>query len=243
MYCRYITTLKSSQKVQEKQDGWIVSFYDPLQFWVRIFTNTRYRPSYLVFRTDGYICSWSHYGPAHGRVRRAGRNTLMEKMTTLETRIYRKGKTLWLNGGTAPLIPNLETEWNSVVGYLPQPVVLIDCEPLCTPESEWKLWREKNLWPLLGISVAWSLNPQPGHFAGNIKVNFEKKMLFWNYKYLPMWRVTCRAFVNMLVIFGGLSWPVRICNIKFSINILYYGVTWRVYWVTFGYSHIFIYLL
>ena len=76
------------------------------------------------------------------------------------------------------MIPNLETEWNSVVGYLPQPVVLIDCEPLCTPESEWKLWREKNLWPLLGISVAWSLNPQPGHFAGNIKVNFEKKNAF-----------------------------------------------------------------
>jgi hypothetical protein len=40
MYRRYVITLDSSQKIQEVEEGWIVSFGDLLQFLVRIFTNT-----------------------------------------------------------------------------------------------------------------------------------------------------------------------------------------------------------
>jgi len=136
MYCRYIIVRRnilqiyhssteytadiplhsSSEKIQEVQGGWLVSSYGLLQFWVRIFTNTWYRFSYLALQSDGYpVCvttadhitlqsrTWESHTcwPEHFNGK---------KNTTMETRIYREGKTLWLNGGINSLIPNFETE-------------------------------------------------------------------------------------------------------------------------------------
>ena len=59
-------------------------------------------------------CSWSH----HIIVLHMGKSDVLAETLQWKKKdhvgnsdIYREGKTLWLNGGTAPLIPNPETEW------------------------------------------------------------------------------------------------------------------------------------
>jgi hypothetical protein len=98
-------------------------------------------------------------------------------------------------------------------GYLPQPAVLIDNGALCIPVATETLKTRKISGPCWKFSLAWSSTPKSGHFAGNIKCSL-KLQVSAEVKWRVPWRVPCRALINMLVIFGGLSWPVRTCNTK-----------------------------